>query len=212
MIIETLLSLLVILPGIITLLRHSRIEYNLTTMQRPAYSMFYHDIWGKNNILLGALLIGGGIIALTIGIAYNIEFEASFIAAYVIYTIIAISEYSYRLYLKKLLTDPPVEEEDLEIIKYPSRTQALIVLSFSVTAIVTGFASMILAYNWRLYSVILIQIAFITLVIYATLNYLKRPPYTAYPWLPRKWTTRLAYTIPISLSLILLLSSLVLLI
>ena len=208
MMFELVLSLILLVPGILLLLFRGELGFGLTTLQRPAYSMFYQDVWEKSNILLGMILSVGGIVSFLVGGMYSVEYEVSFIVSCAFISIIVVSEYSYRVFLSKVFSDPELENETLEVIKGLSRPVAVVVLSFSLISIISGLLTLPYLYRVGLYSVITIQVSLIIIVIYIVFNTVKRPPFLAYPWLPEKWVTWLLIIVSISSDILLTVSSL----
>ncbi|MEB3755238.1 MAG: hypothetical protein GSR79_00025 [Desulfurococcales archaeon] len=211
MIVETVMSLILILPGILLLVYKGELEYSLSTMQRPAYSMVSPDVWKKSNNLLGVLLSVGGIVSLLIGLVSTIEYEFSFIAAYAIAIIVIVSEYSYRLFLLELMKNPGPDEDTEEVLESLSKATSIAVSTFSAASTMIGIASLLNAYKLGLYSVIPVQSALIALLVYVTFNCIERSPFLAYPWIPLKWIKRISILVPLLLSTLVLVISIILL-
>lgn len=209
MMFEMVISLILLVPGLLLLLFRGELEYSLSTLQQPAYSMIYHDIWKKTNSLLGTALSVGGIASLIVGVLSGVGCESSFVAAYTFISMIIVSEYSYRLFLSRIVNDPAVDEDQLEVIKGLSGLPALLVAFYSLASVIAGLASLATLYRIEFYSLLLVQVSLIILVLYVAFSSVRRPPFLAYPWLPRKWITRLSILVPLFSDTILFIISII---
>jgi len=199
-VINLILSMTVILPGLLYTLLADKIEYTPLSGITIAYAHVSRRTWVKVNRLIGVIMVVGGFCSMAVGLEYGVGVQASLLTTYIIVMIIVVIEYSRRLAELDSITTPP--GGPLKPVPDPGSLGKLIATTTSMISVSLSIASSYMLYMIHAIDIGVTIVSLSMLALYLSILAVWRPESYALPCLDDSSIKITTISIPVTISMI----------